>query len=359
MLGKKILSSLLLGLCTPGIFTISGYGAAPAYQPVPLVLDTTDIANCDAVVLSVRGLDFTEFGRGVELKNILGIYNFLSGHTRKELKAKVARQYAQMLETDSHYYGDPLYIPRTYLNDFLVKRLPETGKKYAVVSLDWNGDAGQSARHFKQVAFWIEQACAEAAKTGKPVHLVAHSWGTVLSHAALHLLENSKSPVRIDKFITLGSPLSPSAPVLKTAIGIDLAMYGIEAKVAKPGNVGYWINLWAQKDLFSNAIEAADVNIQVDQSAEPYRLALSAYLHGKAARSGAKAVDYSNDLSDPEKTVKKIPADSKQAYADLRKLNSTVIWHGSYFTGVAIKLKSLNEEYHLDSVRRYFLPILQ
>lgn len=348
---KRLLRLMFAPLLACGLFAARGTCAGNAAKPdnlaptTPLVLNSTAIAGCDAVVLSVRGLDFTEFGEGLEFKNILGIVYKLTGQDVKNIKADVAEKYAKMLDTDSRYYGNPLYIPRTYLYDFLAKRLPETGRKYEVISLDWNGDAGQTRKHLKDIEFWVEQAYAEAAKYNKPVHLVAHSWGTVLSHTVLRTLSEKKSPVRISKYVTMGSPLTPTPGVIDVGMKIGKQMYGIHQHVKKPANVGVWINLWAKKDIISNAIKAADANACIDDSAAPYRLALKRVINGK---STAKATD---GKAGAERV--------RQARKDLMNLDSTVIWHGSYFAGVEVPLKSVNETYSPDLVRQYFLPLFK
>ncbi|MDD4004331.1 MAG: hypothetical protein PHW69_03910 [Elusimicrobiaceae bacterium] len=340
-------------------------------------LNEAEIAGSDAVLLSVRGLSFIRFGYGIELRHIKGAVDYLSGHKNDISNMKGFEQFMSVLrQADPYSYAEPLYIPDSYLGDFLKVRMPETGRKFAIVPLDWNRDADDSRRQCELIEQWTEKAYDMAARYHKPVYIVAHSWGSVLMHSALNRLAEKNSPVRIEKWVTMGSPLRPSFFWMKVGTEIGLVKSGLELKVHKPANVKYWVNLWALRDRISNAIPAADANIRVDEDADRYRSALrkiidsrrrakhAAAKPGRAASArydgetmlGISSEEFNARMDGEAENDKDMPSGYRQARSDLKLLNSTVVWHGSYFSGVVVNFKSMNKSYRNDVVRKYFLP---
>jgi hypothetical protein len=106
--------------------------------------------------------------------------------------------------------------------------------------------------------------------------------------------------------------------------------------VRKPANVGEWLNFWAQRDMISNAIAAADFNSRVDSVAEPY-----------AAR------------------LDKVMTDNQyiwnaSVYAAARKdketLDSFWAWHGSYNNGFKAYFESLRDNMSSDTFAEFLKP---
>jgi len=375
---RKLILLALVCLFCPGVFAGSmGPGVLVVSSEV-LKLDETEIANSDVVLLCARGLSFSRFGYGIELRHIKGVIKHLSGKDTYVSNKKGLEQYLQVLrQADPYAYDQPLYIPDSYLGDFLKARIAETGKKYAVVPLDWSRDADDSVRQSQLIDDWIEQAYAMAAKYNKPVYIVAHSWGSVLTYSVLNRMVARKSPVQIQKFVTMGSPLRPSAFWMKAAVDVGLASMGLDLKVRKPENVKSWVNLWALRDRISNAIPAADLNIRVDEDADAYRSKLRKIIdahfyakHGRKSKEllngydGEKMLGISNDefkvLMDGNADLdENMPPEYANIRHDLKLLNSTTVWHGSYFAGVVVNLKSTGGTYRNDVVRKYFLPLFE
>ncbi len=123
----------------------------------------------------------------------------------------------------------------------------------------------------------IKQEYDAAKKDNRPLVIVAHSWGSVLAYTALKELGKS---VKVDSFITMGSPLAASSRadlaglvtgslILIETLKENLPLSMLPRSIEKPENVkGDWVNLWAKGDLFSNEIGGAR-NIQIDKGEEP------------------------------------------------------------------------------------------
>lgn len=360
------------------IFTVCALFAAPGFSlggkqtnskpaEAAIAVNADEIANSDAVLIAIRGLKFIEFGRGLEIKHIKNALTYVNGLSPAVQDALGSKQYEAAIQTEMpyEYPKEPLYIPDNYLTSFLAQRLPETGKKYALVDFVWDRDADGTASAYKNMQQWLERVCALAAAHKKPVYIVAHSWGTVLAHATLSALDKKKSPAHVKMLITMGSPLVPKPTWMKAALKIGLKFSGIDSRVKKPGNVEYWVNLWAEKDIISNQIGAADKNIMVDASAIPCREALAqkiarykrdVEIHKKREQTYGYALLTMEQLECDRPTL---PEELKQARADLSAFNSVSVWHGAYFTGVEIKSTALGKDYRLDAVQKFFMPLLR
>jgi hypothetical protein len=146
----------------------------------------------------------------------------------------------------------------------------------------------------------IVQAYEVAKNEGRPLVIVGHSWGSVLAYEALSELAKgkiddltdekvkglAKEGVKVNSFITMGSPLAVGSRTDLGSIPASILMRGETAKEElqrfynkdglpdpkKPENVkGEWVNYWAKGDLFSGAIPALGDknNIQIDKGQEP------------------------------------------------------------------------------------------
>jgi len=161
------------------------------------------------------------------------------------------------------------------------------------------------------------------------VHLVAHSWGTMLAHTALNRLAVTDPQVRIDKLITLGSPLVPSSWWLNIFVEHQVNAGHLQNFVAKPANVAYWLNLWAKNDCFSNEIKAADENLLEDG------------LTVDLERRVKLAAEADHSLR---------PA----MLRDLFFLKSLKTWHFAYIFDFQVYLKTLGESHS----RAIFAPVI-
>lgn len=163
--------------------------------------------------------------------------------------------------------------PGDYLGKAL-REAPDIKNMSAIVqSNTWSRDPGDSRTEIDRLKVYLSATYKQTQKKNSPLIIIAHSWGTVLSYAALHELGNE---VKIDCFITMGSPLNPRVGVgLRELVLALLQLETIKEGLPKGlllGNIsklqnvtGKWINLWAKGDTFSNEITSANENIQIDK----------------------------------------------------------------------------------------------
>jgi hypothetical protein len=148
---------------------------------------------------------------------------------------------------------------------------PEIGQSGAEIhAFAWSRDPGDSSRFIRKLTKEIQDVYQEQTRGRRPLVIVAHSWGTVLSYAALHAL---RGDVAINGFISLGSPLNPSPlslekgfltlETLKESLPPGLLFNSLKKPVSLKGP---WFNYFAEKDLYSSQLGPAD-NYQIDQEA--------------------------------------------------------------------------------------------
>jgi len=180
--------------------------------------------------------------------------------------------------------------------------------------------------------------------TPEKVVIVAHSWGTVLAYAALtqlaqeHAQDPKRPDVKVDSFITLGSPLHyldsnaqesvPTSSMARTMIPEDqrgLAREFLGANTIKdaqsvqpvgpitqPANVTNWTNIYAPTDPVSGFIPALGAN---NKNVDPEgALAGHPVIAHKAYFEAPKEVDRSTQITNPlyAQDQKKTRADAEQ-----------------------------------------------
>ncbi len=199
-----------------------------------------------------------------------------------------------------------------------------SGKHYMVVPLRWDRIISRTAEAEANIQDWLPQVYAAAQANHKPLYVFAHSWGSVMTRHVLAELAAKGSPVHVDKYITLGSPLVPANLAVKEFDQLELgnAKEDYGESVRKPANVTLWTNFWAKRDVFSNAIPAADVNYRVDDDADRYQELLHAAIKA---------------LKNPFKALK-----------DLRNLKNFSIWHFAYMLGYHQTFPAINVQLDLD-----------
>jgi pimeloyl-ACP methyl ester carboxylesterase len=278
------------------------------------------------VVISIVGVDFTEVGFG---KMELAYFKEIIAHFRPGARLDENIFEGRMASVGEDAQLAELYKrqPDNYLDARLDGVLP--ADRYEIVPVRWSRDPEESAAALPVVEKEIKKIFAAAKADGRPVYLVAHSWGTVLAHTVLHRLAVSNPEVRVEKFITLGSPLVPGHWWMEIFMDLEINAGQLQAHVAKPRNVGSWVNLWARNDYFSNEIKAADKNVRQD--------GLTVALEARVK----KAAEQDHSLR-PE------------ALRDLFFLKSLKTWHFAYVFDFRIFLKTL-KEYH---EQRIFEPVI-
>jgi len=145
-------------------------------------------------------------------------------------------------------------------------------------------------------------------------------------HEALHRLARTRPDVKIDKFVTTGSPLAPGRLFLRVGMSLQRFRERLLKTVSKPANVSCWKNYWASRDIFSSAIPAADENLQVDASL------------GNLEDAIAGVILLDNALK-------------PQAKKDLSALRNMVGWHKSYYMDFKVELETIGKTVDLSLFR--------
>ncbi|NNN05794.1 MAG: hypothetical protein HKL90_07820 [Elusimicrobia bacterium] len=283
--------------------------AAEAGAPVSFNFNPQDVPRYDAVVVTVCGLDFAELKQA--------ILDRLFKNDARKMAAAAPRLNKIRLGSSV-----PSKTNNAYLEDALTGMLATAGKHYLVVPLLWDRNVEQTAAAEAHFMAWLPRIYAATAAAHKPLYVVGHSWGTVMLHHVLVDLAARGSPVRVDKFITLGSPLVPSDALIKLFDGLELPPQDYGAQSAKPANVSTWINFWGARDIFSNAINTADADYRVDDAAN----ADSALLYLA--------------ILDPKRDA--------QAAANLVTLDDFSLWHASYYAGYDQYFPAIQSRLDLD-----------
>ncbi|MBI4351873.1 MAG: hypothetical protein HY550_10565 [Elusimicrobia bacterium] len=330
-LGFAAYAAELNTLNTADIKELSADLAVPAPPPAPALEEALIPKNgLDPVIITVPGLRFGEIGWGsLEIRNILRFFQFF--FRNKELsEADIAsglvafnplyffpkedREEEELLAA-----SDLDRMPDDYLEQKL-KEIPGYAEHNVVITpFAWSRDPGDTRKTVPQLQALITEVHDSYKGSGRPVYILAHSWGSVLSHTALHRVARARPDVRIEKFITAGSPLVPGNFITKLFVKLEALKGGLRKRVTKPSNVGAWRNFWAARDAYSNAIPAADSNYQADANVEKVEpLLLTLILHNKLLK--------------------------KQALRDLFKVRDIKAWHGSYFFDYQASLKSISRE---------------
>lgn len=271
------------------------------------------------VVITIVGVDFAEVGFG---KLELAYFKDILGHLIGMHSLDVSLFERKMEAVRADIAGNDAYgkLPDNYLDARLAAVLPPG--KYDIAPIRWSRDPDESAAAVPLVEAEIRRIVKAAKAEGRPVYLVAHSWGTILAHTALHRLAKSAPEVKIDKLITLGSPLVPGHWWLEIFLKYQIKEGQLQSYVAKPANVALWLNLWAYNDFFSNRIAAADRNMLVDGDTRELEAQVK------------RAAELNHSLR-PE------------ALRDLFFLKSIKGWHFAYIMDFQVFLKTLKKGYEL------------
>lgn len=309
--------------CFDGAGPCAGETAVPVAEPVP----PAPFAAKKAVVISIVGVAFTEIGLGkLELAYFKKIIDSLrpgGGLDESIFSVRLARVGEDAAMNEAYLKR----FPDDYLDARLAEVLP--GEKYEIVPARWSRDPDESEAAVPIVEEAIKRIFYSARAQGRPVYLVSHSWGTVLAHTALHRLAVSDPGVRIDKLITLGSPLVPGHWWLDIFLKLQINAGKLQRYVTKPANTVYWVNLWAKNDFFSNEIRAADKNLLEDD----WTLRVEERVNLAAQQDHSLLAE---------------------ARRDLFFLKSLKTWHFAYIYDFQIFLRTLNE----NQEKRIFGPVI-
>lgn len=296
----------------------------------------------DPAVITVPGLKFGEVGWGpLELKHFIKLINIFL--PKKAIDpADIANTFVAFNkdyfclddgETMNDIAAD---IPQRAMPDnYLEMKLKEIpgyeNHDIRITPFQWSRDPADTDKAVPELEKAIIATYDSYKGTGRPVYILAHSWGSVLTHEALHRVAKYRPDVKIDKLITAGSPLVPANFVVKLFMKLEIKKEHLEQAVTKPANVKVWRNIWATRDAYSNAIPAADSNFQADaqvENVEPSLIEL--ILHNKLLK--------------------------KEARSDLFKIRNIKDWHASYFFDFKASLKSIHKEISVSVFRPVLAP---
>lgn len=310
--------------------------------PLPLPAITAALSpknGLDPVVITVSGLKFGEIGWGsLELRNFLRMIQFFTRNkdiTDSDIAAGIVgfnpRFFFPEYDPDGRETVNEFRLPDNYLETKLKEIPGYENHNVIVIPFAWSRDPGDSKQTVPLLQAKIAEVYDAFKGSGRPIYILAHSWGSVLTHTALHRVAASRPDVRIDKLITAGSPLVPANFVVKLFMKLEVRKEKLEKRVRKPANVRSWSNFWAMRDAYSNAIPAADFNHKADaevENVEPKLIDL--ILHYKPLR--------------------------KEARKDLFKIRDIKAWHGAYFYDFRASLKTLEKEIAVDVFRPALAP---
>ncbi len=305
--------------------------------PDPVLAEILPRGGLPPVVITVAGLKFGEVGVGpFNIYTLQKLFNLIfAGHTPSDRRTlekafnDFPRLYSEVSSREAS--GDIRELPDNYLEARL-QELPEyTAAPFTIIPFLWSRDPADS--HIMVPAFAAQLATVYDTykTTGRPIYILTHSWGSVLMHDAMHKLAKTRPDVKIDKFITTGSPLSPGNAFTAQFMAIERRKEGLMTEVSKPAMARSWINIWAVRDAISNAIPAADKNTQVDVSLEKV---------------------------EPEliKIILAYPLLRDQACKDLIKVRNMNAWHKAYIYDFTAVLDSLKEDINLPVFHKVVAP---
>ncbi len=311
--------------------------------PVPSLEEVlTTRAGLDPVVITVPGLKFGEIGWGpFELKNFFHIFHKFFPNNKVD-EADVVNSIVSF--NKDYFFLDKgettadladaapqRAMPDNYL-EVKLKEIPGyENHDVKIAPFDWSRDPGDTEKTVPELERLIAQTYDAYKGSGRPIFILAHSWGSVLTHQALHNLENYRPDLRIDKLITAGSPLIPANFVVKLFMKVEIDNAHLLKAVTKPASVKAWHNIWSSRDAYSNFIPAADTNYQTDAGVEKVEPTLiDLILHNKLL--------------------------TKDARKDLFKIRDIKAWHASYFFDFKAELVSIHKEIYVPIFRPIMAP---
>ena len=124
-----------------------------------------------------------------------------------------------------------------------------------IKSFPWSRNIYDTPEYVQVLSAYLETLSSE---NKKPLVILSHSWGTVLSYIAI----SNNSNITVNKFITLGSPLNAQNATVHSFTRETLSGFNID-QINQLANVKNWFNFWAPCDPISGQISVAD-NTEID-----------------------------------------------------------------------------------------------
>lgn len=308
--------------------------------PLPAFTEALSPRNgLDPVVITIPGLKFGEIGWGsLELRNFLRLISFFTRNkeiTEADIVNGLVAFSPRYFFADEDEDGREAVGQARLEDNYLEQKLKEipgyADHDVIVIPFAWSRDPGDTKRTLPLLQARITEVYDSFKDSGRPVYILAHSWGSVLAHTALHRVARARPDVRIEKFITAGSPLVPANYVVNLFMKLEIKKEKLEKRVTKPSIVRSWRNFWAMRDAYSNAIPAADTNFQADEAVENVEPTLiQLIIHNKLLK--------------------------KEARKDLFKIRNIKAWHSAYFFDYKATLKSIEKEIFVPVFRPSLAP---
>ncbi len=304
--------------------------------PEPAAMRQSPRSGRPPVVITVAGLRYSTLDlKALTLPILKELFNSAFNEQKMTDRRPFDAAFKGFLRQNDEMSGEEATarmnreLPDNYLEARL-QELPEyAAHSFTIIPFPWSRDPADSDTLVPYFAERLKQVCDTYKGTGRPIYILAHSWGSVLMHDAMHKLAKTRPDFKIDKFITTGSPLTPSYDVIRGFMEVERRNEGLMNEVSKPASVREWINIWSSRDILSNAIPAADSNTQADAALENLEQPLIRII-----------------LTSPSMSV--------TAGKDLIKLRNFIPWHKSYIYDFTATLESLNKNINLP----VFLPVV-
>ena len=233
--------------------------------------------------------------------------------------------------------GDPERFDDSYLDES-VKGLCR-GDCGRVTAFRWGGDIKTSRAAVERLKEEILRLGRQAREQGAPFIIIAHSWGTVLTAEALAEMDGDATAgdLRVDKLVTLGSPLGAAAYSL--AVNGLISGQNFYQKPRRAAQVARWDNYYAPRDLISSRVALADSNTAIDSDPkyDDAERRLEELLLLQAGTPGGQ----------------ELTAGTARDLQHFTLAGATELWHAAYFTRHRLQLDSLSETLDIDAVSRY------
>jgi hypothetical protein len=283
------------------------------------------------VVVTVSGMEEDKLGRVIELGQILRVWHWLFPGQKPPDEEEVGRRLSGICAENPAAAAPQSRKPENYLQLDLEKAAQRNGLDVDVVNFYWSRDPKETGRTVEMFERELLALRDDERTRGRPLYIVAHSWGTVLIHDALLRLDEQGQTIVVRRLVTLGSPLVPRRLFVRLFKDFHDLVDRLQHRVTRPAGVRQWVNLWAQWDPYSEPIALADANIQVDLQAQPYEAKLKALVPAV----GAAAVK-----------------------SDLKALEDSAQWHESYRRGFRASLRTLGEDVSWDILQQNLPEVL-
>jgi len=143
-------------------------------------------------------------------------------------------------------WNDNDTVKTHYLYDAITSKSVQYSFDY-INYFPWSGNIRATNSLLDGLADSMRTISTESKNQNEPFVIITHSWGSVLAYLVL----SKNTDIKVDKFISLGSPLESQSPM---AGPFTLGYVGI---VSTLPNVTIWHNYWAFCDNISGSIWAA------------------------------------------------------------------------------------------------------